>query len=78
MNDTFIFIFLAGVFVLVLLVMGIIMLFKRYKAKIKEKLIAIKKKTLFNGVIRSIMLSFMKTTLSAGVQFNMWIRESEH
>ena len=66
-NDLFIYVFIGGMFLLVLLIMAIFMLFKRFKAKIKEKYQQIKKKTFFNGIIRSIMLSFLKTSLASGI-----------
>jgi len=69
MSDLFIFIFIGGVSAVFLLVMVLLTLVKKFKEKIILKLLDFKKKFLFNGLLRSITVSYVKVLMTAGFQF---------
>ena len=73
-----IYILLASVFIMLVLVLFILMCIPACFLKAKTKMNAILKKTFWNGIIRSQMISFLKVAVTAKVQFVMWIHASEY
>jgi len=66
-NDLIIYIMIAAAGLVVLLVLLIVQLFKKYKEKILTKLIAAKDKFMWNGMTRSILISYAKLVMTVGV-----------
>jgi hypothetical protein len=70
LNEMFIFIFLAGV-VLAIVIIAIIVMIPMIKTKvglaIKTKLMDFKKGFIFNGIIRSYSVSFIKLGIAASI-----------
>jgi len=64
LKEMFMYVFMAGVFVLGIIVMLLLQFVPGIKNKVKEKLIAIKDKTLCNGIIRSLMISYLPTAMT--------------
>ena len=54
------------------------MIFRKYRAKIIEKIKSIKKSMMWNGAIRSVTISYMGIALTTSRQFKMWMRGSEY
>ena len=77
LDDMFVYILVGGVFLLVVAVMITLMVIKPCRNKIKAKLVQIKNKTLFNGIIRSIIISYLGATMSACKQISYWIEQDE-
>ena len=78
-NDLQVYLFLL-IIATVLLCLAVIamFIFKRYKDKIKKKLIDLKKKTLYNGVIRSVYISYLEICLTTAIQFKLIIKGSKY
>ena len=68
------FMMIGALFVIALLVMAVFMICKKFKDKIRTKLVGLKNKMLFNGLIRSILVAYYKTLMSAGLQMRYWLR----
>jgi hypothetical protein len=76
MNDMKMYIMMAGGGIFCLLIMCILMIFKRFKDKIKLKIDAFKKKFFWNGVVRSIFISYMELCITAMVQWLLFKHKS--
>jgi hypothetical protein len=77
------YLFILGVFILgVLLVYAIYRLCSYFELQIKEKLIEmlidVKDKFLFNGVLRSITISYLTIGINASIQLNMLVTDNKN
>jgi hypothetical protein len=52
------------------------MFIKKLKDRISKKLAKIKEKTLWNGVIRSVYIGYLKFLITIGTQFIIWLNGS--
>ena len=78
-NDLQVYILLAVTSVTLLCLTGIsVLFFKKYANKIKQKLTEIKNKTIYNGALRSIYISYMEVCLSTAIQFKLMIKGSKY
>lgn len=64
LKEMFMYVCMAGAFALSIIVMLLLQFVPSLKNKVKAKLIAIKDKTLWNGIIRSQMISFLPTAMT--------------
>ena len=68
MEELSFYLVIIGVALLVLVVMGLAYFTKKYKEKVKDKLKGIFQKLVFNGMIRSITIMYIKLCMSFGGQ----------
>ena len=66
LDDFMIYILFGVVFVLVMLIMLILKVVRKYRDKISKKLNDIKKKMLWNGIIRSQLITYVVTLKTSG------------
>jgi len=64
------------VFVIFMILLSMLLVFKNLRTKVLTKLVAIKKKMVFNGIIRSFTVACMGLLMSIGVQFKLFIDNS--
>ena len=67
---------LMGLFVFVIAI--ILMLLKRFRVKIMQKLSDFKKNFMWNGFIRSITIAYISLLITNFVQIKMWLQVSEY
>jgi len=67
MNDMKMYIMMAGFAVVVMVLMCILMVFKKFKDKIKLKIADFKRKFFWNGAVRSIYISYMEVCITIKV-----------
>jgi hypothetical protein len=67
MNDLKMYIMIGCVSIVVGFIMLILMIFKKYRTKIYIKFSDLKKKMLWNGIIRSLFISYFEVVLTVGV-----------
>ena len=63
LNGMKMYIMMGGGGLVLLILLGVLMIFKRFKAKIKTKLMAFKKKFFWNGFVRSIYISYIEMVM---------------
>lgn len=81
LDEMFIFMFLGGVFFFLLILAYITkIMFQKFQLgkKIEEKLLDFKKKFIFNGVIRSFSVSFVKLGIASSIQIMMLVSDSPY
>lgn len=66
----------GAAFVVFMLIMLVLKVFKKYRDKISKKLSDIKKKMLWNGIIRSQLITYVVTLKTSGTQLEMYLRGS--
>ena len=76
--DLIIYIIAAVGFLILLLVMLVVMLIPKFRGMIKDKLVKFKEKLIWNGVIRSIMIAYLGSLMTVGVQVKMMLKGSEY
>jgi MFS family permease len=79
-DEMFIYIFLAGVFVVFVILAYIASkIFQKYSVgdKLKKMLINTRKKTFFNGMIRSFSISYIKLGVASSIQIMMMVNASQ-
>jgi len=75
----FLYFFIGGLLLVIVIILALLRKFLPFlKEKISPKLQAIKKKTLWNGVIRSTNISFFQTCITCGIQLKMVINGSKY
>jgi len=62
-----VYILIAVVVVLVLLIMLILLAVKKFRDPIKNKLVTFKESMMWNGVIRSMTIGYIKFMMTAGL-----------
>ena len=77
LNDMKIYVFIFMVAVVVLGGLLIFSLVKRFREKIEIKLIQVKKKFMWNGLIQSIDITYIEVCMTVGTQLTMRIKGSE-
>ena len=77
LNDMKIYVFIFMVAVVVLGGLLIFSLIKRFREKIEIKLIQVKKKFMWNGLIQSIDITYIEVCMTVGTQLTMRIKGSE-
>ena len=70
-DNLFYFVALLAVFLIVLIIMGCIWLFKRYRRMIFKKLRTIYRNTVFSGIIISLILTYLKSFISFALAFQL-------
>lgn len=67
-----------GLAALLLLVVALLLkMVKRFRDKVTAKLNQAKRKFMFNGMIRSVFLTYMKMTIGVADQLAMWAYGSD-
>jgi hypothetical protein len=61
------YLFMAAGAVICFLLLATLMILKRFREKVKAKIVDILKKTFFNNLIRSFNLSYFKLTISFSI-----------
>lgn len=72
---------LIGITSIVFLIIAIsltLLLKSKYSKKIKEKLVQTKDKAIWNGVIRTVYISFAQILMTSAIQFKMVMRDSRY
>lgn len=69
---------MGACFLLVVLIMLLLRQLKGCRAKVTDKLSGIRKKFFFNGLIRSISISYVKLLMTCGIQFQLLIAHSKY
>ena len=77
LNDMKIYVFIFMVAVVVLGGLLIFSLIKRFREKIEIKLIQVKKKFMWNGLIQSIDITYIEVCMTVGTQFTLRRKGSE-
>ena len=72
LNDLKVYIFVFTVLVLALLTALGFAVVHKYRAIIMPKVRVIYNKTIWNGVIRSIDISYIETVMTSGTQLKLW------
>ena len=71
-DDMLVYMLIGGVAIIIILRLLFIRLFRKYITKITEMLLQFKKKFIMNGMIRSILIAYMKILVSVCIQIRMW------
>ena len=75
-SELVVFLIIGGVTVITLV--GLFIIGKYFKSKVKEKFMKIKQELFFNGIVRSISISYFQICLSIGIQLRMAVSDSKY
>ena len=76
LGDIAIYLIIGGVGLSAFIIAFLIMMIPKYRLFMFNKLMAIRKSFIWNGVIRSINVSWTTLLITSGTQIEMWLRGS--